>query len=107
MTVTAGAGPRLARVGTVASTQPRDFDAESTQQSGEPGARPASPARRLRASESFEVEAFEVAGLGDAQEDGVVAGLREAIGDPGANAGIGGGLAADFLEERLRDVMGA
>ena len=37
----------------------------------------------------------------------MVAGLREAIGDPGANAGIGGGIAADFLEERLRDVMGA
>src|SRR4030095_4803082 len=68
---------------------------------------PAAPGPCPRASESFELEAFEVAGLGDVQEHGVVAGLGEAMGDPDADAGVGGRPAADVLEERVRDVMGA
>src|SRR5262245_9379437 len=113
MTVTArvargGWSSRLARVGTVASPQPPDSDAKYKQQSGEPGAPPAS--RRSgasRASESFEQEAFEVAGLGDVQENGVVAGLREAIDNPDADGRIGSGPATNILEERFRDVVGA
>src|SRR5262245_48791162 len=63
--------------------------------------------RRVGPSLSLEEQAGEVARLGNGEQHGMVRGLPERFDDAEGDARVGGRGAADLLEERGRDMVGA